>query len=71
MESSFDRVTALEVLKDLSRCMYPSKDIFGCGTLVISRAAFEEVRKKYLDGKKIDNSNPKEYDDDDPFRGLR
>ena len=56
METTFDRGTALEVLKDLSYCMYPSEDIFGCKTLVISRKAFEEVRKKYLDNKK-ENSN--------------
>lgn len=52
METTFDRVTALEVLKDLSYHMYPSEDIFGCKTLVISRKVFEEVRKKYLDNKK-------------------
>lgn len=48
-ESLFDRKTALEVLKDLSKDMYPSHDLFGKPTLVINRDKFENVRKKYLD----------------------
>ena len=48
---SFDRATALEVLKDISREMYPSNDLFGTKTLVINRKAFEKIRKKYLDSK--------------------
>lgn len=44
-----DRVTALAVLKDLSKDMYPSQDIFGTKTLCITRRGFEQVRKKYLD----------------------
>lgn len=61
METAFDRYTALEVLKDLSYQMYPSEDIFGHKTLVISRKVFEEVRKKYLDNKKEnDNGSCKE-----------
>lgn len=44
-----DRPTALAVLKDLSKHMYPSCDLFGTDTLVINRTDFEVVRKKYLD----------------------
>ena len=47
-----DRNTALAVLKALSPHMYPSYDIFGTKTLVISRSAFESVRKKFLDDTK-------------------
>ena len=47
----FDRETALMVLKDLSTRMYPSLDLFGNKTLVISRDKFELVRRKYLDRK--------------------
>ena len=46
-----DRQTALRVLNDLSSCMYPSRDLFGYKTLVISRAEFEKIRAKYLDTK--------------------
>ena len=49
-EYGFDRRTALEVLKDVSRHMYPSYDLFGRKTLVIDRYKFEEIRAKYLDG---------------------
>lgn len=45
----FDRDTALAVLKEFSRDMYPSNDIFGHKTLVISRGKFEAIRKKFLD----------------------
>lgn len=45
----FDRDTALAVLKDFSRDMYPSYDIFGRKTLVINRDEFEAIRKKFLD----------------------
>lgn len=45
----FDRATALMVLKELSRDMYPDYDIFGKGTLVIDRDKFEAIRKKFLD----------------------
>lgn len=44
----YDRFTALEVMKDISRRMRPSWDLFGKPTLVISRESFEEIRKKYL-----------------------
>lgn len=44
-----DRATALSVLKDISRCMYPSYNLFGEKTLVINRDQFEAIRKKYLD----------------------
>ena len=47
--SGFDRDTALAVLKDFSKNMYPSNDIFGKKTLVIDRDKFEAIRKKYLD----------------------
>ena len=46
-----DRDTALSVLKDLSRYMYPSYDLFGNKTLVIDRDKFEAIRAKYLDRK--------------------
>lgn len=46
--SEFDRGTALAILKEFSRDMYPSYDLFGNKTLVISRDKFEEIRKKYL-----------------------
>ena len=49
MDEIYDRKTALRVLQDLSKKMYPNLDIFGRPTLVINRADFEEVRKKYLD----------------------
>ena len=45
----FDKDTALAILKDLSKRMYPNWDIFGNDTLVISRSSFEEIRAKYLD----------------------
>lgn len=48
-EHSFDRGTALSLLKDLSKHMYPNYDIFGEKTLVIRRDYFEDIRKKYLD----------------------
>ena len=44
-----DRRTALEVLKEFSRDMYPSYDLFGRKTLVINRDKFEDIRAKYLD----------------------
>lgn len=44
-----DRDIALAVLKELSRDMYPSCDIFGRKTLVIDRGKFEAIRHKYLD----------------------
>ena len=44
----FDRDTALAVLKELSKRMYPSHDLFGEKTLVIKRNKFEAVRKKFL-----------------------
>ena len=47
----FDRDTALAVLKAISKHMYPSLDIFGNKTLVISRHNFEVVRRKFLDKK--------------------
>ncbi len=47
----FDRWTALELLKDLSRNMYPDHDLFGQETLVIARGTFERIRAKYLDHK--------------------
>ena len=46
---AFDRDTALMVLKEFSRDMYPSCDIFGRKTLVINRDKFEAIRSKYLD----------------------
>lgn len=50
MESNkIDRDTALAVLKEFSRDMYPSYDLFGKPTLVIDRDKFEVIRKKYLD----------------------
>lgn len=50
-EPEFDRDTALTILKELSRDMYPSYDLFGKKTLVINRDKFEAIRKKYLDRK--------------------
>lgn len=47
----FDRPTALNVLKELSKNMYPNYDLFGKKTLVINRDRFEAIRKKYLDVK--------------------
>lgn len=47
----YGRRVALEVLKDLSKHMYPSYDLFGKKTLVIDRDKFETVRAKYLDRK--------------------
>ena len=49
IEERLDRKTALNVLQDLSKQMYPSLDLFGHPILVIDRPKFEEVRKKYLD----------------------
>lgn len=49
IEARLDRKTALNVLQDLSKEMYPSLDLFGHPTLVIDRSNFEEIRKKYLD----------------------
>lgn len=46
--TEFDRNTALEILKALSKRMYPSHDLFGNKTLVINRNKFEAVRKKFL-----------------------
>lgn len=46
----FDRFTSLSILKEFSRDMYPSYDLFGHKTLVINRDKFEAIRKKYLDG---------------------
>lgn len=46
---NFDRDTALSILKEFSRDMYPSHDLFGNKTLVINRYKFENIRKKYLD----------------------
>lgn len=48
----FDRKTALLVLKDLSKDMYKSCDLFGNDSLYISVYKFEAIRKKYLDNKK-------------------
>lgn len=53
--AEISRNTALAVLKALSNYMYPSNDIFGKKTLVISRSAFESVRKKFLDDTKEKN----------------
>lgn len=44
-----ERDIALLILKDLSKDMRPSTDLFGNGTLVIDRDKFEAIRKKYLD----------------------
>ena len=55
IEERLDRKTALNVLQDLSKQMYPSLDLFGHPTLVIDRPKFEEVRKKYLDELPKDN----------------
>ena len=48
---SYDRDTALAILKEFSRDMYPSYDLFGNKTLVINRDKFEAIRAKYLDQK--------------------
>lgn len=48
MSDNFDRDTALAILQDLARTMYPSHDLFGNKTLVIDRDKFETIRKKYL-----------------------
>lgn len=45
----YDRDTALEVLKAITRNMYPSYGLFGTPTLVINRDDFEFIRKKFLD----------------------
>lgn len=50
--AEFDRATALMILKEFSRDMYPSYDIFGKKTLVINRTDFEAIRKKFLDAGK-------------------
>lgn len=47
----YDRDTALAILKEFSRDMRPSLDIFGNKILTIRRDKFEAIRKKYLDGK--------------------
>lgn len=44
-----DRYTTMMLLKELSKHMYSSHNIFGDETLVIRREAFEVIRKKYLD----------------------
>lgn len=49
-ESENRRDAALRVLSELSNSMRPSYDLFGTGTLVITRTRFEEIRKKFLDG---------------------
>lgn len=51
----YDRLTALRVLQDLSKRMYPNFDLFGRKTLVINREKFEEVRSKWLDDPAIRN----------------
>lgn len=56
IDFDIDRKTALSVLKDLSKRMYPSRDLFGGYTLVIDRSDFETVRKKYLDRHKEKNN---------------
>lgn len=48
-DPNLDRNTALAVLKELSRAMRPSNDIFGNKTLVIGRRQFELIRRKFLD----------------------
>lgn len=48
-EPYIDRNTALSVLKEFSRDMYPSYDLFGRKTLVMRREQFEDIREKYLD----------------------
>lgn len=49
---NIDRDTALAILKEFSRDMYPSYDLFGKKTLVIDRDKFEAIRSKYLDQNK-------------------
>lgn len=49
--SDFSRTVALTVLKDISRDMHPSVNLFGDKTLVINRDKFEAIRAKYLDRK--------------------
>lgn len=56
------RLHALAVLKDLSKDMYPSYDLFGNKTLVINRDKFEVIRKKYLDK---ENSNERNCNQED------
>lgn len=46
---NIDRDTALAILKEFSRDMYPSYDLYGNKTLVIDRDKFEVIRSKYLD----------------------
>lgn len=53
----FDRATALAVLKEFSRDMYPNYDIFGNPILVIRREKFEAIRKKYLDKKETQHDS--------------
>ena len=48
-----DRNTALSILKEFSRDMHPSTDLFGKPTLVIDRYQFEKIRAKYLDTNKV------------------
>lgn len=48
-KEKIDRNTALSILKEFSRDMYPSYDLFGKPTLVIDRDKFEVIRHKYLD----------------------
>ncbi len=47
----FDRDTALMILKEISKHMHPSTDLFGNKTLTIHRYQFELIRKKFLDNK--------------------
>lgn len=54
-EANLNRDTALAVLKEFSRDMYPSYDIFGEPTLVMKRTDFEKIRHKYLDQEATDN----------------
>lgn len=54
---NFDRNTALSVLKDLSKCMYPDYDLYGKPTLAINRNDFEKIRAKYLDKKREGTMN--------------
>ncbi len=46
---TFDRPTALAVLKALSNRMHPSTNLFGDPIFTIDRYTFELIRKKFLD----------------------
>ena len=55
---SHERDIALAVLQEFIPTMYPSYDIFGNPTLVISREKFEAIRHRWLDKKVVELDCP-------------